>query len=141
MNLRDKIRVIAAQLRAAASYAGAQPGACATLACLQVKALSAAADLEQAVDRLTALDAGRTWWPPRDRPGVPAGQDRVQVLAVIEDPRYGEEPFVDIVTFWPAGARWTVTHSCRSDASAADHEVRIRCHRPLDPVPEGVSWA
>lgn len=133
MNYRDKIMAIAADLRT-------RTGAAYDLAGLQRHTVRLAGELETAVQQLAAIDVGAVWKPDAFPPALREGEDRVQVLAVIDDPRYADEPFVDIVTYW-RGGRWTVTHHCRGDHDATDHEVRIRCHKELDAVPEGVSWA
>lgn len=62
----------------------------------------------------------------------------VQVMGVVDDPRYrlnGEQPFVDVVAYWPALGKWTVTHSCRADASAHDVEVRVTSWQHMLPLP------
>ncbi len=68
----------------------------------------------------------------------PAGADRpVTVLAVVDDPRFrinGDEPFVDVASWWPAAQRWTVTHQVRSD-DAVDYPVRVAAWKPLDELP------
>lgn len=80
-------------------------------------------------------------WRPASSPpeALPHGPHYgVQVLAVIDDPRFqmnGDEPFVDVASWWPAEKKWTVTHQVRSDAEAADHPVRVVAWQPMLALP------
>jgi hypothetical protein len=70
---------------------------------------------------------------PRDRP--------ITVFGVIDDPRLkvnGDGPFADVVSYWPAAQRWTVTHQCRADAEAIDFPVQVRAWQRIpDLMPAG----
>ena len=60
------------------------------------------------------------------------------VLGVVDDPMFrmpGEDPFVDVVAYWPALKCWTVTHQVRSDLEADDHPVRVTFWMPLPALP------
>lgn len=62
----------------------------------------------------------------------------IPVLAVIDDPRYrinGDDPFVDVVGYWPALKKWTVTHQVRSDLEAADYPCNVTYWQPFDEMP------
>jgi hypothetical protein len=93
--------------------------------------------LDDAHLSLQLFDANLGWRSPVNEP--PAAADAapsLQVLGVIYDPNfYDPEPFVDIVTYWPADKRWTVTHSSRADKAAGDHDVRVIGWKPLDDIP------
>jgi len=90
---------------------------------------------------LAALQLAREDWRPVSEPPatLPAGEHfSVSVLGVVDDPALrmpGEQPFVDIVAWWPALKRWTITHQSRSDDVVEDFEVRITCWRPLPCLP------
>jgi hypothetical protein len=82
--------------------------------------------------------------PPAGRPGAP--HFPIAVLALVDDPRFrmnGDEPFVDVASWWPAEGKWTVTHCVRSEEGADDHEVKVRAWQPLREVPPPWSelWA
>jgi hypothetical protein len=67
----------------------------------------------------------------------------VAVLGVIDDPTIclnGAGAFVDVVAWWPALRKWTVTHQCRSDScehtdTAVDYPIRVTFWQPLPPLP------
>ena len=70
----------------------------------------------------------------------------ITVLGVIDVPAMrlnGDEPFVDVVSYWPARKLWTVTHQCRADESAMDYVITVRCWQPLPqlPPPWSALWA
>lgn len=72
----------------------------------------------------------------------PAGEHfAVQVWGIIDDPRYRlnreEKPFQDVVSYWPAAKKFTVTHLNRSVAGedVADFPVVVTFWQPLPPMP------
>lgn len=60
----------------------------------------------------------------------------VQLWGVIEDKRFGDEPFADVVAYWPATDLWTATLQCRGSQEADDVPVRVILYQPLPPVPK-----
>jgi hypothetical protein len=87
------------------------------------------------------------WTPATQPPAVATTDPRfsIQVLGLIDDPglRCGDtdEPFVDVVAWWPATRRWTVTHRCRADQDAEDFEVHVVGWRDLPGLPpRGTLW-
>lgn len=61
----------------------------------------------------------------------------ISVLGVIDDPNLrinGEDPFVDVVAYWPAKDVWTITHTSRADTAAIDYPVRVVKWQPLPRV-------
>lgn len=83
-------------------------------------------------------------WRAVDTPPATAPEGEgfsVQVWGVIDDPRlriHEDEPFQDVVAWWPARRVWTVTHQCRADEQAVDYEVNVVAWRPLPP--RGTVW-
>lgn len=81
------------------------------------------------------------WVPSGFRRPVP--DDRgphfpVEVWGVIDDPRFrltGQRPIQDVVSYWPALDRWTVTLQCRADEDAVDFPVHVTHWQPLPPLP------
>ena len=67
----------------------------------------------------------------------------IHVNGVIDDPRYHVDdvkgPFVEIVAYWPALQKFTVTHTCRADDAELVHdvEVRVTFWQDLMPLPWG----
>lgn len=63
----------------------------------------------------------------------------VQVMGVIDDPRYRlnnkEQPFVDVVAYWPAIKKWTITHQSRCSQEADDYPVTVTHWQPIMPLP------
>ena len=67
-------------------------------------------------------------------------------MGVIDDANYrmnGEDPFVDVVHYWPIREQWTITHVCRADKDADDFPVNVRCWQPIVelPPPWSALWA
>jgi len=65
----------------------------------------------------------------------------VSVLGVIDDPSLrmnGDDPFVDIVAYWPALDKWTVTHTNRADDCAVDYKVNVTFWQPKPAIPKCV---
>lgn len=61
----------------------------------------------------------------------------VEVLGIVDDPAYtvrGERPFVDIVAYWPAAKRFTVTHCGRGCAEVEDRPVNVTHWQSLPPL-------
>jgi hypothetical protein len=69
----------------------------------------------------------------------PAGPHySVPVWGVIDDSNFtiaGETMFADVVAYWPALDKFTVTHQCRADEDADDHVVKVIWWQPLPPLP------
>ena len=64
----------------------------------------------------------------------------VSVLGVVDDPHLrmnGDQPFVDIVAYWPALKQWTVTHQCAADPDSMDYPVRVTHWMPKPELPKG----
>lgn len=65
----------------------------------------------------------------------------IQVMGVVDDPHYrmikgDERPFVDLVAYWPAARKWTITHCSRACADeATDYPVNVTFWQPLLPLP------
>lgn len=86
-------------------------------------------------------------WRSVDAPPAPhplGGHCAVSVIGVVDDPALrinGDEPFVDVVAWWPDRKVWTVTHQCRADLAADDYEVRVVAWRPMLELPaRGSVW-
>jgi hypothetical protein len=159
MNLHETMLQVVQQLRAAAEVATAGPRLlvcpCAgemrlvdgptadqALAELRRAVRHQAYDLEQAAERLRAVDPSGAWRSPDAPPVVPPGCLSVEVLAVVDDPRLqtaGERPFVEKVAYWPAGRRWTATYQAPGAADAADFPVKVRCWQHMPDLP--ASWS
>lgn len=78
-------------------------------------------------------------WRPIDEPPVSSlsPHHSVSVLGIIDDPVLnfsGDEPYVDVVAYWPALQKWTVTHQCRADEDAIDYPVRVAGWQPLPEI-------
>lgn len=76
---------------------------------------------------------------PRMDPGA-SPHYPIQLWGVIDDPKLQGEgwppgPYADVVAYWPALNKWTVTHSGRADEFATDVEVRVTFYQPLPPIP------
>jgi hypothetical protein len=86
----------------------------------------------------------QSWIPVHLRP--PENDPRgvhypVQVWGVIDDPRLKTsdgKPFSDVVSYWPALGKWTVTFQCRLSELPDDYPVRVTFWQPLPPTLE--SW-
>lgn len=70
------------------------------------------------------------FWYPATQPPKGDGPPHfaITVLGVIDDEMLrvnGEEPFVDIVSYWPALQRWTTTHCCRASEEVTDYPVNV----------------
>lgn len=66
----------------------------------------------------------------------------VAVMGVVDDPLYtqrGEKPFVEIVHWWPAASRFTITHAADVDGTAVveDYPVNVTYWQPRLPLPWG----
>jgi len=62
----------------------------------------------------------------------------VQVWGVIDDPRVRTvdgRTFSDVVSYWPALKKWTVTHQLRQNDLADDYPVSVTFWQPLPPTP------
>lgn len=73
---------------------------------------------------------------PQHRPG--REHFPIQCWGVIQEPSMevdGETMFADVVAWWPALGKWTVTHQCRADEDATDHVVVVLWWQPLPPLP------
>lgn len=73
-------------------------------------------------------------------PGPGGEHYSVGVLGVIHDARLIVRDctdYVDIVYWWPAVRKWTVTHQCRADEEAVDYECDVTYWQPLPPLPWG----
>lgn len=85
---------------------------------------------------------GAWTWCAMETPKAPDGFDNISVLGVIDDPQLranGDEPFVDIVAYWPQKKIWTVTHQCRADdprhgQGVHDFSCRVVKWQPLPEV-------
>ena len=84
-----------------------------------------------------------TWtWADVETPAAKVGFDNVSVLGVIDDPQLrinGDDPFVDIVAYWPQKKIWTATHQCRADdprhgQGVHDFPCRVVKWQPLPEV-------
>jgi hypothetical protein len=78
-------------------------------------------------------------WIPAETPPESIGPHfPVQVLAVIDDPKYrvNDDAFVDIAAYWPSLNKWTVTHQCAADEDAADYTVNVTHWQPLPELPK-----
>jgi hypothetical protein len=88
-------------------------------------------------------DARAAWPWKSTRTDPPKVDDAPQhfsitVLGVVDDPRYrfnDEPPFVDVVGYWPALNKWTVTHCCVKDEVADDVEVNVTWWMPRPDAP------
>lgn len=77
-------------------------------------------------------------WKPAGTPPVSPDGQPVTVLAVVDDPQLrlsGDEPFVDLATWWPERKLWTVTHRCRADREVTDFPTRVVLWDELPAVP------
>jgi hypothetical protein len=150
MSFRDKLLSIASTL---ATMAGQMETGERTPAATVMDLRKQGEDLALTVRQIEAMEnapwilAGTPWKrvatpPPPTEGALP--NFSVSVLAVVLDERYGAEPFVDIVHFWPARPegepRWTITHSCQSDEGATDFPVNVVLWKDLDVVPPQGSW-
>lgn len=66
----------------------------------------------------------------------------IMVLGVVDDPEMrcnGDDPYVDVVAYWPATKQWTCTHQTPADEAATDCPVRVSHWkpRPARPVARG----
>ncbi len=90
---------------------------------------------DAARDVLTRWRSARTEPPKMDAPP----HYSITVLGVVDDPRYhnndDDHAFVDVVGYWPALNKWTVTHSCVRDDTAEDVEVKVTWWMPLPEAP------
>ncbi len=84
----------------------------------------------------------RECWVPTNlrKPAVgPHGPHySVAVWGVIDEPLMrlnGDPVFMDVVAYWPALDKFTVTHQCRADEDADDHVVNVIWWQPLPPLP------
>lgn len=59
----------------------------------------------------------------------------VTVWGVIKDPHLRDQAFQDVVSWWPALKRWTVTHQCRADEEVTDYPCEVTFWQPLPPLP------
>ncbi len=60
----------------------------------------------------------------------------VTVFGVIKDERLNNgKEFLDIVAWWPAAKKWTVTHQCRADEDAADYPCNVVQWQPMFRLP------
>lgn len=70
---------------------------------------------------------------------LPAGKHfPVAVWGVVDDSRFtlaGQKTFMDVVHYWPAANKWTITHCARSDDEAEDFPVTVTHWQPLPPLP------
>lgn len=84
------------------------------------------------VDQRNAL-IEQCWIPATTPPDpLPAGKHYpITVFAVIDDPYFSEEPFVDIASYWPASKLYTCTHQVSADSEAVDHPVQVIKYQPL----------
>jgi len=76
------------------------------------------------------------------QPTAPEGQSQhynIQVLGVVDDPtmrlRGDDKPFVDVVSYWPALNKWTITHCSRADSEADDYPIRVTYYQDMIPLP------
>jgi hypothetical protein len=77
------------------------------------------------------------WRQPATPEGWPKGL-AITVLGVINDPRLimpNEQPFVDVVSWWPHQKKWTVTHCTRADTEAQDYETVVSHWTPMLELP------
>jgi hypothetical protein len=72
----------------------------------------------------------------------PAGEHySVQVMGVVDDPAYrmkgDNQPFTDVVDYWPAAKKFTVTHCSRASSVEAveDFPVMVTFWQPMLPLP------
>ena len=66
----------------------------------------------------------------------------VVVWGVIDDPRFRPvmgKPFAEVVSWWPALGKFTVTHQCQADVEVIELPVRVTHWQPLPPTPD--SWS
>lgn len=92
--------------------------------------------------------AHEAWRPASEPPAtLPSGEHfSVSVLGIVDDPGLrmpGEElPFVDVVAWWPALRRWTITHQTRADEGLVeDYTVNVVGWKPIpDLPPRGTLW-
>lgn len=98
--------------------------------------------LECAVEQLRAVDPSGAWRSPDAPPLAEPGCLSVEVLAVVDDPRFqtpGEKPFVEKVAYWPHVGRWTVTFRAEGAPDAGDFSVKVRCWQHMPDLP--ASWS
>jgi len=81
----------------------------------------------------------RAWNDPRD--AVPQAADQsphfsIEVWGVIRDPMRNEgKPYADVVAYWPALRKWTVTGVGRNTEDVLDTPVRVAAWQYLPPLP------
>lgn len=72
--------------------------------------------------------------PPKPRPGQLPHYPILVLGAVDED----DEVSIDIVAYWPALNRWTITYQRQSNESADDWPVVVRAWQPLPMLPRAL---
>jgi hypothetical protein len=79
------------------------------------------------------------WLPASRPPHSDAPTDRpIVVIGLVDDPMYrmsGDEPFRDVVAYWPEKKQWTVTHMGRGDVDAYDFPVKVKMWQPFAELP------
>jgi len=100
--------------------------------------------LTQFADAVEASVKSSKWISFHIPPESPKGEHYpVTVLAAIDDSRFqlnGEDPFVDIVAYWPALKKWTCTHQCRADEDVVDYEVNVTWWQPMPEEPKRITF-
>ena len=62
----------------------------------------------------------------------------ITALGVIADPDFmanGDKEFVDVVSYWPAARKWTVTYQVRGAEDAQDYECNVTYWQQMPPMP------
>lgn len=59
----------------------------------------------------------------------------IQVLGVVEDKMLHAKPFVDVVAWWPAAKKWTITHQSTKDTEVVDCVVTVTHWQYMPPLP------
>lgn len=84
----------------------------------------------------------RECWVPSQFRTPPTGPQGVhfpvEVWGWVDDEKLrleGKKAFQDVVCWWPALGKWTVTLQCRADEDAVDFVCTVTYWQPLPPGP------